>query len=1009
MKLLILHLSDMHFRKANAYSGKNVEAIVSALQQSVKGIRDILIIFSGDLAFQGFKNEYEQVDNFIKALKSSINDRYHITDIKVVLVPGNHDVNYKVGTALKSADLKSINDNDEFEQRTSSELEKMKSFLVLSRRYGCFKDKKKLSDIHFLELDGKKIQLNLINSGVFSSLDEDQGFHYIPKQEIGELSKNYNSDFVITVMHHPHHWYNWRIKKDLESVLYERSDVLLCGHEHFDSRMNIESNNGFVSINAGGQLCNVGNWDYSKFYIATLDLDTRDFKTTLYSWDIQGNVYVESEKKRVILAFNRLNSLELKPREDYAKQLYKDEKYAISKDINDYFVFPLLEKEDFSDSFRNVDIESPESFLSEIEKNRKVYILGYTDDGKTTLAKYLFRRYSATKLTVFLESENIRKGSPESIIRDAFERIYSDDPSKFEKFKQLNTEEKVLIIDDTDRIPEDYLDSMIEYAEGNFGYIILFSRTEIEFNIIERLNKRKIMEECSVFKLRQFYKDRREELVTKLVSILVSQDEETKSKIISTITEVLSRRKGLFSWSPDFIVQFTKYYCNNIGESVQNDGSIYSKVFESNLTSLIKPHLRKPMTADKAFIVLDKIAFQMHIEKKVPMELSEICEVIQKYNNDYGSQIDPDEFIHMALDAGILGKLNGGYRFAQRNYLAYFVAREIRRRSQAGDYSEFRKALEYACYEINADIILFVTYITDNINMITTIMAMTSEYTKDWAQFEANPIKVQYLADSNQLMIPAVKKTDKEENEQEEIEQEKKIEEHQKELSLASPYNYEEGELRLANRMIRGVSLMSIISRILPNFEHMMPKDVKEQCVELIYTLPLRIFNEWAVQLDQVKVELIKEIQDIDDFRYKNEKLFKSEGDVLAFLRWESMSLLLDLMRTSIYSAAKDNTYAFLDNFNYKDLIMYRIEHLIEIGKQDNVDAFDKEACDLYEEAKQGFTKNLVQRVTRRYIITSKKITSPKVQRLNSKIFNEGIKNPTLIRHKAAKMEGMEK
>ena len=88
---------------------------------------------------------------------------------------------------------------------------------------------------------------------------------------------------------------------------------------------------------------------------------------------------------------------------------------------------------------------------------------------------------------------------------------------------------------------------------------------------------------------------------------------------------------------------------------------------------------------------------------------------------------------------------------------------------------------------------------------------------------------------------------------------------------------------------------------------------------------------------------------------------------------------------------------------------MYRIEHLIEIGKQDNVDAFDKEACDLYEEAKQGFTKNLVQRVTRRYIITSKNITSPKVQRLNSKIFNEGIKNPTLIRHKAAKMEGMEK
>ena len=43
MKLIILHLSDMHFSKKNSYQPVNIDAIVAALQQSVFEVQHTFI------------------------------------------------------------------------------------------------------------------------------------------------------------------------------------------------------------------------------------------------------------------------------------------------------------------------------------------------------------------------------------------------------------------------------------------------------------------------------------------------------------------------------------------------------------------------------------------------------------------------------------------------------------------------------------------------------------------------------------------------------------------------------------------------------------------------------------------------------------------------------------------------------------------------------------------------------------------------------------------------------
>ena len=77
------------------------------------------------------------------------------------------------------------------------------------------------------------------------------------------------------------------------------------------------------------------------------------------------------------------------------------------------------------------------------------------------------------------------------------------------------------------------------------------------------------------------------------------------------------------------------------------------------------------------------------------------------------------------------------------------------------DYYEFNKTIDYACFGINAEILLFVTYITDNINLIRMIMDNAESYTSDWEEFDLDHIKIPYLSDMGQLQVKTIEVEDK--------------------------------------------------------------------------------------------------------------------------------------------------------------------------------------------------------------------------------------------------------
>ena len=172
MKLLIVHLSDMHFGDNKNYSKENIIGIVNALNASVTNVQHILIIVSGDLTYSGKQQQCKKVARFFQDLKQGIINRYKIQDIRFVMVPGNHDVDYNIGVGdRKRVGLEKVAESNSFDTEVPNELEKLEQFYILSGNNKCFPNKNLLHK-KTITYDSVKIQLNLINKSIYARYNQ---------------------------------------------------------------------------------------------------------------------------------------------------------------------------------------------------------------------------------------------------------------------------------------------------------------------------------------------------------------------------------------------------------------------------------------------------------------------------------------------------------------------------------------------------------------------------------------------------------------------------------------------------------------------------------------------------------------------------------------------------------------------------------------------------------------------------------------------------------------------
>ena len=212
MKLVILHLSDIHIKYDSDEILKYPREIAQTLFDSLTDVGELFIIVSGDIAYSGKTEQYDLAITFFSQIEEEVKKETN-TKVSFIICPGNHDCNFEQDTSVRQLVIADINKSPD-----SVDIEKIKLCTSIQNEYFIFRDllepeckfKDDLLVKYEFNLLGYKVTFNSLNISWMSKLHESQGYMSYPiKQYEGGLEND--SDLTISIMHHPLNWFHQTI------------------------------------------------------------------------------------------------------------------------------------------------------------------------------------------------------------------------------------------------------------------------------------------------------------------------------------------------------------------------------------------------------------------------------------------------------------------------------------------------------------------------------------------------------------------------------------------------------------------------------------------------------------------------------------------------------------------------------------------------------------------------------------------------------------------------------
>lgn len=989
-KIIIFHLSDLHIEKAEDTKAINVQKIVDVLNTETC-YEGILVVISGDIAFSGKHEQYNWAYHMFVRMKNEMIKIAKGKPVDILVVPGNHDVDLSHDKGSQTIErIITGGDADKF---IFDECSKQKCFTNFSNGLHCCTPKDNLIYTKRMNIADMKCNAILLNTALFSTRENDKGLHYLPLESVDKINSKDAGECSIAVMHHSVHWFHESVKSILEEKLLKECQLIFYGHEHNIGTQVIEKDGYRSLFLAGGELCNKGNWENSEFYFDIWDTQSQRIEVRKYRWNPHNSIYENKDETIYDLKSNRI--CEFKYDEEFEKNLYKDEVNSVSDNIFDYYVFPAIERIKTYSTVEEHVFRQKDEFIHELLEKKKVAIFGGDNAGKTVLLRDLFLSMNcAERVCLFCDVNLLNSINYKKILRTIFRQNYKDRDGEFDSFMQMPKERKVICIDGIESIEKHQSNMLLHLFEEYFEVVIYVTKEVVELDPTERFKQTTDIATYYQYKILPFYADKRKELVKKIIEVKYNEDPYENQKLAERIEETLKALRKMYSMNPSFIIQSVEYFCKNFKDGFATDGNIFSKVFESNLILAIRPYA-KGITVDKVLVLLDEIAYWSYKKKESAIDQSNIYEIIEHYNHQHGDSVDYARFIDICQKAKIIRNVIGSskYRFIDKNRLAYFIARQIIRLWNDNlDDTDLKELIRYVKYGINSNIILFITYLTDNLYLIRSIIDDTLKYTQSWEMFDVINVNVPYLNEINGSMeVKAPNSNDKKELEKKESElEEKEIKEYennQVEIRDYFDYSTDDSE-EVLNQIIRGLSLLDIVAKCLPGFEHRMNKEDKDKVLSLIYDMPSKIFYTWAMLIESEKDDLLEYF--LSEYRTVYLKptdwdTIKKE-DMLLYLQIESISLLLDLMRLAINNSVKEHTFQYFQQQECT-IVMHQLEYLMALTKMDKVEEVEKCLQSLDEQNLKTIPEYMWKRILRNYLVSSQKLSSPKLQQMLSLYF----------------------
>lgn len=700
MKILFIHLSDIHFK--NNFD-INIDNFLTAIEPYKNVVDECFLVFSGDFSFSGSTEEIAIFDTFITKMISSLNSILRI-ETKLLIVPGNHDIILDKDTCLSREQIESLSSADK-EKAYRNELIKQQNSLEYCSSKGFDFSKSSLVNKLF-DFGRTAVNVNLVNSAPFSSLgskDFDKGSHYLFPfgLSVNGCIRLGKKTLEVLICHHRPDWFDYNSQQELEE--YEKTTASICfyGHEHkADSYYEVNNENQVV-ISRGG-FVNNANLKLSGSFVTLLVDDEFNICTiTTYTSSKRTSMFECSDQKKISIKYN--------------------DKYALNNKFIDSILNPVLvdgvrEKDVFIMNFlssngEQEDIYDFKALIDFIDKNKKLFLVGQPKIGKSVLLHRIFEHYSLNAETcIYYDCEERTSKNTLQNIKNIFDDQYKMGDELYKEFSTGQNRRRVLIVDNFDSFDRNYKkEAFKKDIENHFDIFIFASKTNFS-------DKRELLDDFYAsnlsFKLNGFSVVQRHSFLKKYLTIKGIDDNDSINKINGAIESSIATCSILDMSDPGYLLLLADQIVKNKLYVERETYNAFSVVFDYSIHDALANAGNKA-DLDAYDLILSKLALEMNFVKHdIYFEYVDLDNAVRfgKKNFTHVKNIDTEEMLDILLKSKLVKKHEGKYKFVRNSIFAYFASKEVIRLVKKKDTKYLKIISDNILYGINGDIFVFVAY-----------------------------------------------------------------------------------------------------------------------------------------------------------------------------------------------------------------------------------------------------------------------------------------------------------
>lgn len=695
-RIAVLQLSDIHLKANERGILTRIDALCSAIRAQVAGCACLFLVLTGDIAYSGAADEYGLAGELIETLLSRLRGVAGRTEI--VLLPGNHDCDFRAEPRLRPIVLQGIEtmldeiDSEEHDGANTALAVQSNFFVFAARHQKATGDK-----LHYrlaFSLDGgRRIRFECLNTAWVSRKEEQQGQIRIAPAVARRLhsAEAQPDDLAVTLLHHPYAWFEPTNRRQTQDAIEGSSDLVLTGHEHDpDEYRRTEPGAGVVHYIEGGALQAPGG--SSSFNLVTLDLEAEHQELWRFEWQGGGYRSADRAEPAPLIRNRGVYARRFASNEAFAERLAdpgREFKHPRRRDLRlrDLFVYPDL-RERMLDKRLKGDKSAPATIYGEnvaehVGRAKRALIVGPEESGKTALLRALYGDFQRALqvVPVMLRGSDVR-GHTASALDRAVERAISAQysPAVVAEYMGMPPERKALLIDDFDSFEYNSKAQagLLREARDRFGRIVVAADDLYRYEQLSQEAREHgpfiDFEQCEIkplgFRLRR-------DLIRKWV--LLGQEYSINQREVFEAVEHRERvidniLRGDFIPAFALTVLLILQACEVDPNHAVNSGT-YGYLNDFLITRALATVSKQVTDIGTMSAYLSYLAHSQFVADREYLSREEFEEATARYIEQYGLMLTPERLLANLTSAKLLVAADGQVGFRCRHYFYYFVAK----------------------------------------------------------------------------------------------------------------------------------------------------------------------------------------------------------------------------------------------------------------------------------------------------------------------------------------------